>query len=976
MQFQDGQTKVINGVTYTRTGGQWIAGGPTMGSPASTVTSSIPARGPVYGTPPTPDKPAAPPKPEIRDVDGKPMLIDPVTATATPISGLPGGENDPDAAVKQAIRSLDLDKLLLNVDNAERNMAGGWATGIKGTLGGMVPGSDRNDFLGNLESLEGALIMEKLAALKAASATGASGMGALSEREGARLAAAVASLRPDMSEDELRRSLETIRGHATTLKMIAEGNYGTQTPEGVAEAGRMAVDSAGQLAVATGAAPVNPAARGAGDLVETGGEFQWADQAPPQGERVTPEQEAALQEFLKTGPNAAQLQQWFRENTAFNDGIANAEQVAQANREGRLGKGFDYGRVDEEYADRVKQRASRLDRIDGEVGAGKLLLNGATLDTYDELSGGVNAIGALARGENPVEAYTLARDAERLRFDEGRERAGWGGTLAEIGGGLVLGGGGALRNVAPLTVRQAAGQGARVGALGGFTYGRGTEGSIGGALIGGSLGAVLGASGQALANRAMRTPGPPAPPTGGIRARDIVRAGQEENVGIIGPMVNSADRAKAGRMEAQTGSAPLVVEGFGRVASEIEDAAGRLVGRGRVLQDNAETGSVLQRGILRDHRELKDVRNRLYGRAERSVAAEGNPDIVPAQALQKLDDEIAKLQRAPNQNANEIVYLEGLRADLARPGLKLQDIRDIRTGLRKRIKPEWLGTVDDARAMSILDRARDDIAAAVSPRTANNFARADRFEVERRQYVQGVVEPFIGKKGRELSPERAAERFRTLLNDKRGDARKLQTLYRRLDRDEAADLSATFASTLGRADRDSPFEIGRFLSNTKDLSPSARRVLFGEAGAKSIDNLRTLSRALIDAQSGRNPTKSGVVGAMSLGNLIRGMLVQSAGVGAGVGSGSVTTGLVAGSAALAGVAAPAAARNLSARAMMSPRLTRWMVEAMQTPQARLPQHINRLAAIGQREPALLQDIGIIRQTLSTASADEGKPDDE
>lgn len=128
-----------------------------------------------------------------------------------------------DPNLQKAIKELGIDELLSSAARARNNLKSWWSTGVPGAIAGNVPGSERNNLLGNLEALKGAIIMEKLQALKDASKTGASGMGALSEREGDRLAAAVASLSPNMSEAELRTSLDLIEKHARSLKDISEG---------------------------------------------------------------------------------------------------------------------------------------------------------------------------------------------------------------------------------------------------------------------------------------------------------------------------------------------------------------------------------------------------------------------------------------------------------------------------------------------------------------------------------------------------------------------------------------------------------------------------------------------------------------------------------------------------------------------------------------------------------------------------------
>jgi hypothetical protein len=64
--------------------------------------------------------------------------------------------------------------------------------------------------------------MRNWQALKELSKTGASGLGALSEKEGERLASSVAALTPNMSPDEYERSFKEIAKHALTLRAIRD----------------------------------------------------------------------------------------------------------------------------------------------------------------------------------------------------------------------------------------------------------------------------------------------------------------------------------------------------------------------------------------------------------------------------------------------------------------------------------------------------------------------------------------------------------------------------------------------------------------------------------------------------------------------------------------------------------------------------------------------------------------------------------
>lgn len=790
--------------------------------------------------------------------------------------------------LQAAIKGLGLDELLNGVARAREKVNTGSATGMWGAAGGLIPGSTRNDYLGNLEQIQGGIIMEKLQALKDASKTGASGMGALSEREGQRLAASVAALNGDMSAAETLRSLTDVERHVKTLQAVADG----KDPRDPAVAKEYKIPPP--------------------ETVGTGG-----DKKP--GERN--DRNFAVADDPNEPPPLEVIVEGGRDPTA----------------------------------EEARAEADRIAGREGGPGVKDIITQGMTLGLSDEAAGVGRGLAALLSGKNPVGGYRLGRDAEKLRIADARHQLGLAATPIEIASGFLSANPTAA--LAPLTTaRQLIGQGAKQGATGGalagFGYGEGTEGSVGGAAIGAAAGGALGGGISALSTRIGNRAVDPA-------LADVVRAADEEGVSLIRPMVDDSSRAKFGKREAQSGSGPVIREGVNRTMGEIEAGVDRLGGAGTAL-DELSLGESIQTAARRDHGKLKEVRTKLYQRAQTGAMADGNPDIAPAKALAKVDEHIAQLSRLPDQNAAEITMLEGLKRDLSQPGLKLQDIRDMRTGLRKRITGDMLGTQADRRAGQVLDEARDDIAAAVSPKTANAYARADMFEAKRREYVTNTIEKFIGNSKRPVEAGKAFTRLKAMASP-RGDGKRLAAFYRRLDSDEQADVAASFAKFV----TGEKFTLDSLLKGTKALSPSAQETIFGPGGKRSLDNLKLLSRRLIDAQGEKNYPKSGKTAGAVMGEGFRQTLVSMAGLGAGFGTGSISTGVAAGTAALAATAVPAASRSLSARAMMSPRLTRWFAEsALAKSPTQAKDAIRRLSGIAAREPAIAGEVNQLQQALS------------
>jgi hypothetical protein len=110
------------------------------------------------------------------------------------------------ANIRQAVN------MRTKVDRALGNV-GGTTTGLGGAILGNIPGSSGRDLRGDIDTLKANLTFDELKKLKAASPTGASGLGALSDTEGRLLASTVANLDPGQSEDRLRENLQQVAEH-------------------------------------------------------------------------------------------------------------------------------------------------------------------------------------------------------------------------------------------------------------------------------------------------------------------------------------------------------------------------------------------------------------------------------------------------------------------------------------------------------------------------------------------------------------------------------------------------------------------------------------------------------------------------------------------------------------------------------------------------------------------------------------------
>lgn len=120
-----------------------------------------------------------------------------------------------------------LDNALSMIPEPGRGVS--WDTGLTGSVLSMLPGTDARNLQAELDTIGSGSMLQTMQALKAASPTGATGMGALSDSEGKILRGALGSLDTWQSPEQLRRNLLNIK--AVYTDMLVSWGY---TPEQVA----------------------------------------------------------------------------------------------------------------------------------------------------------------------------------------------------------------------------------------------------------------------------------------------------------------------------------------------------------------------------------------------------------------------------------------------------------------------------------------------------------------------------------------------------------------------------------------------------------------------------------------------------------------------------------------------------------------------------------------------------------------------
>jgi hypothetical protein len=135
------------------------------------------------------------------------------------------------ASPEQQKRMADLanDEVLAAIAKARGDVDAGWSTGYAARVGqiplvgGLLAPQNAVNLEGSLNTIASRLTLDKLAQLKQSSPTGASGLGSLTEREGALLRDSVASLGQTQSKERILENLASVERHYRNLLALTNG---------------------------------------------------------------------------------------------------------------------------------------------------------------------------------------------------------------------------------------------------------------------------------------------------------------------------------------------------------------------------------------------------------------------------------------------------------------------------------------------------------------------------------------------------------------------------------------------------------------------------------------------------------------------------------------------------------------------------------------------------------------------------------
>lgn len=509
-------------------------------------------------------------------------------------------------------------------------------------------------------------------------------------------------------------------------------------------------------------------------------------------------------------------------------------------------------------------------------GLGALARQGVTLGLADEAAGVGGYLGGLITGQDPNAAYTRERDAERAFVDRSRQAWPVMGTLAELAGG-----GGAVRTASgAASLGQIVGDAAKIGSIGGFGYGEGAPGSVGGAIGGGLAGGIIGGGLYGLG----RIPFPRRAPAQVDTA--VVEAGQRQGIPMRQPDARPELRGKYAAAESTSGGGPMIQAAREGDAAAIEQRAADIAG-GRPYDraDNTALGQSVQGIAERGQGNVKASASALYKRVERAAPDFAAP---PTQTAAFIDAKIADLKAAsPTGYDAEIRALEGMKSDLMQTGLSVRSLQAQRDTIGGRIGDNVQDRSRADRTFSeVLDVAANELHSslrAVNPQAADALQRADAKWGQYKRVQREVTGLFLGKRGDAPSESAARALNATTVNNYSA----LRRFMAMATPEERADFAATFVQNWG-ANQRGEFSPAIFAKNMEKVSDRTLSAVVGSQGKAALRDLQLIANAKTDAMARQAPSGKAVERA---GNSLKTMLMAALGFGAG-GPGGAAAGAV------------------------------------------------------------------------------------
>jgi hypothetical protein len=318
---------------------------------------------------------------------------------------------------QKAERMETLGGYLGQLQRARDAISSGVAMGPAGQITGGVWGTPAADLKGILESISNPIVLEAMAEARKGSAQGATGFGALSQKELELLKGKFGSLRQSQDPETLLKTLDEIDASYRRL-MAYNAGYDPYTAEGAKMVG---------LPLPEDAAPEQPAVE---EPMKVGADVgEWVEDPELRG------LDASIGAMIKAGRSADQIRQWLDEYQPGLGGRVEGleDQIRQFKKTGEIQVNPNFGKYYKPAEPTILGKIA-----DSDAGA-------FAIATADQLGSGF--LTELAAGEMSGPEYEKRATIMRGLRDkyEGASTAGdiFGGVLSTAGGAMSLGRAGA-----------------------------------------------------------------------------------------------------------------------------------------------------------------------------------------------------------------------------------------------------------------------------------------------------------------------------------------------------------------------------------------------------------------------------------------------------------------------------------------------------------------------------------------------------
>lgn len=441
-------------------------------------------------------------------------------------------------------------------------------------------------------------------------------------------------------------------------------------------------------------------------------------------------------------------------------------------------------------------------------------------------------------------------------------------------------------------------------------------------------------------------------------AQRLIAASQRQNVPLMpadvgGPGIQGftagAGQSIMGRGPV-TRAAEATTEGLQLAAQRAADATGQVKSPfeiGLSLKDAAAsfaTKTSQRGGQLYDR-----VRNQAEGLVFR-----------PLNAAKTIDREIDFLRKKNDPTDPLLRYLEDKRNQLSTTGgFDYDGAKQILSDLKTdhRVKDDLLRVTSARETLGRVARAMEEdvtgtMANAGREGAANAFKTANAYWWQRVETLDDALQPILGP---DATPERILDSVNAMARGGKGGVQRLVRVINSLPEEDRGNIRATIVDRLGRAKagmQDAGGEVfspAEFLTNWNKMSPEAKSALFGRDKklSQALDDIAILADSTKQAQ--RFVNQSQTAGAQNYANLFNVM------AGAGVIGGATATGAGNFGVALTSVVLPLVLTRLSANALTSQRLVRYLANAPKSAK-NVDQFRAGLLDIASKTPAISAEI--------------------